>query len=244
MNRRDTIIIAVLLNATILTILFVTAVNDDSSSSSLNVEETMVQKESTNPNKNIEEEIFIAINDKPKDISAGDEIDNALKQFTDNPHMILVEDETVESIEKDPVVVPPTVSTTPPQNPQPPKSTNQPSYVEVTVKKGDALEKIARANATTVEAIKKVNDLKTSKLNIGQILKVPVGTKKSTLETKKDVTKVVTNSEEEYYTIKSGDNPWKVARQYNVKFDDLLKLNGLDEEKARNLKIGDRIRVK
>ena len=244
MNRRDTIIIAVLLNATILTILFVTAVNEDGPSSSLKIEETMVQKEPIDHDKNIQQEIFIAINDKPKDISAGDEIDNALKQFTDNPHMILVEDETIESLEKDPAVVPPSVSITPPQNPQPPKSTIHPNYVEVTVKKGDALEKIARANATTVEAIKKANDLKTSKLNIGQVLKVPVGTKKSTVDIKKEETKVVTNSQEEYYTIKSGDNPWKVARQYNVKFDDLLKLNGLDEEKARNLKIGDKIRVK
>lgn len=47
-----------------------------------------------------------------------------------------------------------------------------------------------------------------------------------------------------YHIIKSGDNPWKIAKQYNVKYEDILRLNQLDEAKARNLKIGDRIRVK
>lgn len=49
---------------------------------------------------------------------------------------------------------------------------------------------------------------------------------------------------EEWYTIKSGDNPWKIAKTQKIKFDDLLKLNGLNEERARNLKPGDRIRIR
>jgi peptidoglycan endopeptidase LytF len=47
-----------------------------------------------------------------------------------------------------------------------------------------------------------------------------------------------------YYVVKSGDSPWKIAKQFNVKPEDILQLNHLDEEKARNLKIGDRIRIK
>lgn len=47
-----------------------------------------------------------------------------------------------------------------------------------------------------------------------------------------------------YYIVKGGDNPWKIAKQFQVNFDDILRLNNLDEEKARNMKIGDRIRVK
>ena len=49
---------------------------------------------------------------------------------------------------------------------------------------------------------------------------------------------------EEWYVMKSGDNPWKVAKNNKIKFDDLLKLNGLNEERARNLKPGDRIRIR
>ena len=50
--------------------------------------------------------------------------------------------------------------------------------------------------------------------------------------------------QEEWYVMKSGDNPWKVAKNNKIKFDDLLKLNGLNEERARNLKPGDRIRIR
>lgn len=48
----------------------------------------------------------------------------------------------------------------------------------------------------------------------------------------------------EYYVIKSGDNPWKIARRFNMDFEELLALNSLDEEKARNLKIGQKIRIR
>jgi peptidoglycan DL-endopeptidase LytF len=168
-----------------------------------------------------------------------------LKIYGSNPQMIVVEDEFADTIDKDPNALPPAITTTPPQNPEPHKGTPPSSFVDVTVKKGDALEKIARSNGTTVEAIKKANNLKNSKLNIGQVLKVPVGTKTAAAKpVEKKETKNVAASGEEYYTIKNGDNPWKVAKQYNVKFDDLLKMNGLNEDKARNLKVGDKIRVK
>lgn len=47
-----------------------------------------------------------------------------------------------------------------------------------------------------------------------------------------------------YYVVKKGDSPWKISRQQNVSYDEILRLNQLDEEKARNLKVGDRIRIK
>lgn len=137
------------------------------------------------------------------------------------------------------------------------KPADEVRVVEVTVKRGDALEKIARSNGTTVDAIKKANNLNSSKLSIGQVLKVPLQTKNAKnaavaskpAASKTSNSTVATNtkastSEPQYYTIKSGDNPWKIAKQFQVKFEDLLKLNGLDEEKARNLKAGDKIRVR
>lgn len=45
------------------------------------------------------------------------------------------------------------------------------------------------------------------------------------------------------YTIQPGDNPWKIARKFHISFEKLLELNGLDEAKARNLKIGQTIRI-
>ena len=120
-------------------------------------------------------------------------------------------------------------------------------FVEIVVKRGDVLERIAKANGTTVSAIKKANNLQTERLSVGQVLRVPVGSKKNQNQdspvntVKKEAT---AQSVSEYYTIKSGDNPWKVAKQFQVNFEDLLLLNNLDEETARNMKVGDRIRVK
>ena len=135
----------------------------------------------------------------------------------------------------------------------------QDNVIEVTVKRGDVLEKIAKANKSTVAAIKKANNLQSEKLSIGQVLKIPVKQTVAALDTpvkqpevKEDIQqeakpKPVKESEVAeavYHLVKSGDSPWKIAKQYNVKYADILRLNNLDEEKARNLKIGDRIRVK
>jgi peptidoglycan endopeptidase LytF len=138
-----------------------------------------------------------------------------------------------------------------------PEKTEKKKIVEVTVKKGDSLDKIAKANGTTIKAIKTENDLKTDRLDIGQVLRVPVGTKKAKAdkvakaekaaakETKdaKD-SKAVASGDTEFYTIKNGDNPWKIAKKFNIKVSEFLKLNDLDEDKARNLKVGEKVRVK
>lgn len=247
MNRRDTIIIAVLLNAGLLAILFVMAINNDDYSS----DTSKLIVDVTEQPSSSREVTHVPISNSIADVGqTGDEIDNALKQYAENPQLILV-DEEHEPIDKEPIELPPTITTTPPQNPEPPPSTKTPQYVDVTVKKGDALERIARANNTTVEAIKKANNLTTNRLNVGQVLKVPVGTKKSqapvvekSSESNTEIKVVAASADPELYTIKSGDNPWKIAKQFHVKFDDLLKMNDLDEEKARNLKVGDKIRVK
>lgn len=50
--------------------------------------------------------------------------------------------------------------------------------------------------------------------------------------------------DEEWYTIKQGDNPWKIAKSEKIDYDDILKLNQMNETKAKNLKPGDRIRIR
>ena len=46
------------------------------------------------------------------------------------------------------------------------------------------------------------------------------------------------------YTIKPGDNPWKIAKKFHLSFEKLLQLNHLDEAKARNLKVGQQLKIK
>ena len=49
---------------------------------------------------------------------------------------------------------------------------------------------------------------------------------------------------DEFYIIKPGDNPWKIAKKFHLSFEKLLQLNNLDEAKARNLKVGSRLRIR
>lgn len=49
---------------------------------------------------------------------------------------------------------------------------------------------------------------------------------------------------DEFYIVKAGDNPWKIAKKFHLSFEKLLQLNNLDEAKARNLKVGSRLRIR
>lgn len=78
------------------------------------------------------------------------------------------------------------------------------------VKAGDTLYKIAENNNTTVDEIKKLNNLTSSTLQIGQLLRLP-----SPL------------LPEETYTVKSGDSLYKIANKYNTTVDELKRVNNL-----------------
>lgn len=243
MNRRDTIIIALLVNAGLLALLFLLAVNTDEDKIVDNPEmaKTLVGTSFQTQSSRPQAPIILA------DTSINDEVDNFLKDLAteESVQRVLIDEEegipftpdrsSVKQIKKEVI------------------SSAKQNYVEVTVKRGDVLEKIAKNNGTTVEAIKNANNLTSAKLSIGQVLLIPIvedhSTAKSTQTApaqgpKEIEKKAPTSSEVQHYIMKSGDNPWNIAKQFNVKFDDLLKLNNLDEEKARNLKIGDKIRVK
>jgi len=112
-----------------------------------------------------------------------------------------------------------------------------PKLVEVTVKKGDSLDKIARGNGTSIDALMKANGLRTSRLQIGQVLKVPLAEEKPVVSLAK-----VAN-DEAYYVVRSGDNPWLIASKHGIPLEKLLAINGLNEQSARKLKPGDKIRI-
>lgn len=115
------------------------------------------------------------------------------------------------------------------------------ALLEVVVKKGDTIGKIAKAHHVSEEEILKHNHLSSSFLKIGQVLKLPQSKGAKTLP-KPIAVETQTNSE--YYIVKVGDNPWTIAMKNHMKVEELLKLNGLNEEKARKLKAGDRLRIK
>jgi peptidoglycan endopeptidase LytF len=262
MSRRDTIIIAVLVNLGLLAVLFMTAIHldEDGVSDPMEASTTLVEVKKV-PELELERRAFVSAQK-----NTGDELDNALQDFvsTSNMQPVTIDDQEVSYIDKPAekvmatkVIAAKVVNT---EQKDPPESLAQ--YAVVTVKKGDVLEKIAKANGTTVGAIKEANQLKNEKLSIGKVLRIPVSSARAAtavaattpVSAKQESTKLIVTADilkplevlEEpiWYVIKNGDNPWKIAKQFKVKVDDLLKMNSLNEEKARNLKVGDKIRVK
>ena len=94
------------------------------------------------------------------------------------------------------------------------------------VKSGDTLYSIANKNGISVDKLKELNNLNNDILSVGEKLLV------------KD-----TSSSEEigvYYTVKSGDTLYGIARLYNMSVDDLKKLNNLT---SNNLSVGQQLLV-
>ena len=82
------------------------------------------------------------------------------------------------------------------------------------VKKGDSLYQIAKLYNTTVEELKKTNNLNSNTLSIGQILNLP---NKETEENKNIIT----------YTVQKGDNLYQIGNKYNISTDKIKELNNL-----------------
>ena len=83
------------------------------------------------------------------------------------------------------------------------------------VQKGDSLYQIAIKFGTTVDELKKINNLSTNNLSIGQTLILP--------------TKIATDKlEYDAYIVQKGDSLYQIARKYNITTDELKKINNLN----------------
>ena len=82
-----------------------------------------------------------------------------------------------------------------------------------TVKKGDTLYSIAKDLNTTVDELKKLNNLSTNLLTVGQVLNIP--------------STVMSIEEGSVYKVKSGDTLYKIALEYNTTVDEVKKANNL-----------------
>jgi peptidoglycan endopeptidase LytF len=234
MTRRDIIMIAVLANIGVLSILFMLAFrSEERSEAPSDVAYQITEEHST---------LSLAPSSIPIEIHPEpiDEVDVALEELTP----LLTETQRREERYSYTETNNPPIIDKPTPEPEPVVEPNSnEKYVEVTIKRGDALEKIARGNGTSIKALMEANHMTSDRLKIGQVLRIPVSPSHQT-PTAIANTSPAPSSLEAYYTIKSGDNPWKIAKQFQMSPDQLLKLNGLDEDNARRLKVGDRIRVK
>lgn len=102
------------------------------------------------------------------------------------------------------------------------------------VKKGDTLYSIARDNNLSVSELKKLNNLTSNTLSIGQRLKIKSDATISPIEPTQP------SDTSNIYTVKSGDSLYSIARKYNVTVNDLMKYNNLT---SNLLSIGQQIRI-
>ncbi len=93
-----------------------------------------------------------------------------------------------------------------------------------TVKRGDTLYAIANNFNTTVDAIKKLNNLSSNTLMIGQVLKIPtedVDNNNGNDNTDNN------NQSSNTYTVVLGDNLFTIANNFGVSVADIINLNNL-----------------
>ena len=70
------------------------------------------------------------------------------------------------------------------------------------------------------------------------------GERVSSVNQSKQAAAAVKTAGEQYHYVQRGESPWTIAKKYGIGVDKLLKLNHLDEEMARRLREGDRLRVR
>lgn len=119
-------------------------------------------------------------------------------------------------------------------------NTNLPKYTSYTVKRGDSLYSIAKEFDTTVDKLKKDNNLTNDNLSIGQTLLIEDSSSKKVVE--ECIGEDFENPTNGYivYTVKRGDNLYDIAKQYNTTVDAIKNANNL---KNNNLSIGQELNI-
>ena len=99
------------------------------------------------------------------------------------------------------------------------------NVINYTVKKGDSLYKIANSYNTSVSSIQNLNNLKSTNLSIGQVLKIPSSSG---------------NVSNQTYTVKKGDSLYQIAKRFNTTVDSIKAKNNL---KSNTLSIGQILKI-
>jgi LysM repeat protein len=108
------------------------------------------------------------------------------------------------------------------------------------VKSGDTIARIAAAYGVGAEDLIDLNGLRAAGgIHVGQELKIPAG---GTVSEEQDAPKPVALRDSGMtYTVVRGDTPASIARKLHVGYDDLIRLNKIEDPKK--LKIGLKLKV-
>ena len=167
MSRRDTIIISVLINAALLVVLFITAaVTRDNS--------TIDASDKVATSKLLEETTIEAKELFSSDYESKSNVAKKEPEKVEQKEFIALKDEsekiTKKEAEKNIVYKLPNIEKNVVEKKLPVK---QLDFFEITVKKGDTLERLALVNKAKVSEIVEINNLPNSFLRIGQKLLIP-----------------------------------------------------------------------
>ncbi len=95
-----------------------------------------------------------------------------------------------------------------------PSPSPDPDTIRYVVKAGDSLWLIAQKYGTTVDAIRRQNNLTSDMLSIGQVLMIPTSGALPYIE----------------YTVRAGDSLWLIAQRYATTVEAIKSLNGLSSD--------------
>ncbi|MCR9171202.1 MAG: LysM peptidoglycan-binding domain-containing protein [bacterium] len=117
-------------------------------------------------------------------------------------------------------------------------NTSASSYAYHKVRSGETLGSIASKYKTTVSELQRLNGLSSSRIYVGQRLKVKATAAPTTTTT----TNTTNSGSRQYYTVRSGDTFGRIAQRYGMSISQLRRLNpGINIDR---LSIGQKIRVK
>lgn len=114
-------------------------------------------------------------------------------------------------------------------------------YQTYVVKSGDNLYKIANAYGMSVDELIELNNLNSTALSIGQVLKVKQNYYSGISLGSKCYGTGYKEPSYLTYTVKRGDNLYTIARKYNTSVDNLIELNNLT---SNNLFIGQILKIR
>lgn len=98
------------------------------------------------------------------------------------------------------------------------------------IKSGDTLSKIGAKYHTSYKTIMGWNNLKTTKIKVGQKLKIKTSTSSSSKTTSSTT-----------YKVKAGDTLFKIGKKYGVSYKMIMSWNNL---KSTKIKVGQKLKVK
>lgn len=110
------------------------------------------------------------------------------------------------------------------------------------VKSGDTIARIASSYGVTAEQIIDLNNVRQSGgIHVGQELQLPPGASIAADDQPSIPKPAALRDSGTYYTVVRGDTPVSIARKLHVGYDDLLRLNKIEDPKK--LRIGIKLKV-